>query len=105
MAKPQRFTLKIGDERHELVLSPRDAARAATRIAKGTFVRSKSMWEQPPDAALGRAVKLLDESGAVVMSCRPTILARRKQAGHTFAACDVAPSFRSKIRKRRRTRR
>lgn len=108
MAKAQRYVLKIGDyERHELTLSPRDAARAATQIARGTFDPSKTFDEQADNARPGRAVKLLDESGAVVMQCRPSIRPRgsRGRVRRTFAACEIAPSFRSKIRKRRRARR
>lgn len=108
MAKASKFVLRIGDyERHELTLTPRDAARAATQIAKGTLDRSKSFHEQPSNAQPGRAVKLEDESGAVVMSCRPMLRKRdgKSYASRTFATCDVAPSFRSKIRRRRRKKR
>jgi len=107
MAKAQRFVLRIGDyERHELTLTPRDAARAATQIARGTLDPHKSIHEQAADARPGRAVKLLDERGAVVMECRPSIRPRgsRGRVRRTFAVCDVAPSFRSKLRKRRRRR-
>jgi len=107
VAKPARYVLRIGDfERHELTLSPQDAARAATQIARGTFDRKKTMHEQPSNAQPGRAVKLLDEHGAVVMDCRPTLRTRLpdRRAMHTFAKCDIAPSFKKKIRKRRRKR-
>jgi hypothetical protein len=105
-AKPKiaKFVLKIGDaEAHQLQLSPRDAAVAAAQIAKGTFDRNKSWHDQPDNARPGRAVKLLDEHGAVVMDCRPSIRTRNKRpAPHMFAQCDIAPSFKKKIQKRRR---
>lgn len=103
-AKASKYVLKIGDyERHELTLSARDAARAATQIARGTFDPNKSMHEQPDNARPGRAVKLIDDSGAVVMDCRPSIVPRgsRGRVRRTFAKCDISPGFRAKIRKRR----
>ena len=111
MAKTSKFVLKIGEyERHELTLTAADAARAATQIARGTFDRNKSWDEQPANARPGRAVKLLDEKGHVVMDCRPTIRPSLKaekagrMAQRSFAACSIAPSFKTKIRKRRRRR-
>ena len=106
-AKPKiaKFVLKIGNaEAHQLQLSPRDAAVAAAQIAKGTFDRNKSWHEQPDNARPGRAVKLLDETGAVVMDCRPSLrpTGQKPFARHTFALCDIAPSFKKKIQKRRR---
>lgn len=104
MAKAQKFVLKIGAfERHELTLSPRDAARAATQIARGTFIRTKSIHEQPDNAKPGRAVTLLDDRGRVVMECRPSVYGQRsRKHTRTYAACDIAPSFRAKLRKRRK---
>lgn len=104
MAKPSKFVLKIGMyERHELNLTPRDAARAATQIARGTFIRTKSIHEQPDDAKPGRAVTLIDDRGNVVMECRPSVYGQRnRKHTRTYAACDIAPKFRAKLTKRKR---
>lgn len=94
-------------ERHELTLTPRDAARAATQIARGTYDPKKTWDEQPANAQPGRAVKLLDDD-TVVMSCRPTIRGSYRaprSAKRTMAACDIAPSFKKQLRKRRRAKR
>jgi hypothetical protein len=112
VAKPkaQLYVLKIGEfERHELTLSPVDAARAATQIAKGTFDRKKSMWEQPDNARPGRAVKLLDAEGKLLMDCRPGRPSRKaekegRSARYPLASCDIVPSFKRKIQKRKRRR-
>ncbi len=104
MAKPGKFQLKIGEyEVHQLTLTPRDAARATTRIAKGTFDKHKSMWDQPKDAQPGRAVRLLDETGAVLMACRPTMRGTGYKTGKNMhAACDITPKFKTQLRRDRK---
>ncbi len=106
MAKTSKFVLRIGQfERHELDLSPRDAARAATQIARGTFIRTKSMHEQPDNAKPGRAVTLYDDKGHIVMECRPSVYGQRsRKHTRTYASCDLDPKFRAKLAKKRKRR-
>jgi hypothetical protein len=103
MGKKAEFVLHVeGEPPSEIVGTARQAARAATRQARGTFVRAKSMWEQPEGAAPGRRVVLKDARGRVVMRCEPTIYGiRSKRSSRAFALCDLTPAFRRRLAPRR----
>ena len=82
------------------------AAREAARFAsRGTYIRTKTMHEQPEGAHGGVAVKLVEaKSGDVMMSCAPSLRPRstRGRVSHTFARCDIKPAFKRLIKRRRR---
>ncbi len=100
------YTLRhSGAQTKSILATPQQAAREAARFAaRGTYIRSKTMWEQPEGAHGGKPVALLLD-GEVLMTCVPTLSATRlRTAKQMFARCDIKPSFKRQIKKRKKRR-
>lgn len=114
MAEKHKYELRIGrpvKRTKEIIATPQQAAREAARYAaRGTLVRTASIYDQPKNMELPTPVSLIDESGAVVMSCQPSILpsskAMKSSRGvkYTFAKCTIKPGFKRLIHKTKRKR-
>lgn len=103
MAVKKTFLIKTDTSTKAISATPHQAAREAARFtARGTFIRSKSMWEQPEGAHGGVPVKLVDQHGDVVMSCRPTLRSRSGRSRQMFAQCDIKPAFKRLLKRHRR---
>jgi hypothetical protein len=102
------FTIKFGKRTRTFTGTPREAAREAAKLAaRGTFDRSKTIYQQTGDAELPARTMVLDERGAVMMTCQPSIVSPRaaragRRVRHTFAQCTIAPGFLRPKRGRKR---
>jgi hypothetical protein len=107
MTEKRAYKLRIGKREKAIVATPHQAAKEAARFAaRGTLVRGGSMWDQPKDMQLPEKVALVDESGATVMTCAPSIVSpgaarRGARVKYSFARCSIKPAFKKLIRKRR----
>ena len=110
MAKRSRYTIEFGKERETFEGTAHEAARKAARLsARGTFKRSGTIHNQSENAKFPDKVRLLDESGVVVMNCRPSIVSpgaarAGRRVRYTFASCTIKPGFKRLLRKRRKLR-
>lgn len=105
MAKVKRepFKIRTGNETIMFEATPREAARKVVRETRGTFDKTKRHYEQSESAHGSQPAKLYNAHDELMMSCRPTILGtRHRTARSTFAHCEMAPSFKRKLVKRRR---
>jgi len=106
-----KFTIKFGKQVMPFDGSAVQAARHVSKLASvGTFIRGKTIYEQPDNAQLPAKTQLIDPtSDRVLMTCSPSIVSvRAARAGRrvtkTFAKCDVSATLKKEISKRKRKR-
>ncbi len=106
------YQIEYGAGRHRNVTmieaTPHEAAKKAARLAaRGDLRRDKTIYEQPDNARMPDKVRLLDDTGAVLMTCGPSIISSGaaragRRVRYTFARCSIKPGFKKLLRKRRR---
>jgi hypothetical protein len=108
----QTYRLRIGKHKEkEIIATPHQAARQAARFAaRGTLVRTKGMWDQPEDMQLPEKTTLVDDHGAVLMTCAPSVVSTGaaragRRVKYSFARCTIKPAFKKLIHKTKRKKR
>ncbi len=113
MATKHKYELRIGrpvKRTKEIIATPQQAAREAARFAaRGTLIRTASIYNQPANMELPTPVSLVDEAGATVMTCSPSVVSNKaikagRRVKYSFAQCTIKPGFKKLIHKTKRKR-